>query len=191
MIPVFLSVLLLTSINAFSQKSGRTKFENLTDPELIEKLASKKERVTGAAVAEILKRGEKLIPLLLKRRNDARFFYGWLAPNPNFTMNVVFPARSAAVNRQYLKEGRLVTIEVAAIYLIEAIFFESLHIANSPYLHDSSAAVSEKNVANTAENITQAWTAVEKWTEKLKTSTIRELRSTNDSPLSESNVNFY
>lgn len=55
-------------------------------------------------------------------------------------------------------ESRVITVEVAALYLISAVFYDSLEFAQAPYLTDGSSV--KMNRFNTPSRVSEAWRAV-------------------------------
>jgi hypothetical protein len=106
--------------------------------------------------------------------------------------NFVFGGTGDPKNdKKLLKLGKLVTMEVAALYLISAIYFESQRFSQSPYLTDLSLPQLEQKAANTSKLIDRAWRATEKWYRKLTELGIERLRAADDYPLKNSQVEFW
>jgi len=163
----------------------------VSDMKLMDKLASDHEEVADQAVQEVLRRGGSIITTLLARKGDKRFFYGTLARDENFVMEFHSPTKNAEVNNRLLKEGKLVTVEVAAIYLVSAVYFDSLQIAQSPYLTDLSLLPRDRRAANTDDVIAKAWNALDLWSEKFKSLGLEKLRESNNAPFADASVRFW
>jgi hypothetical protein len=82
-------------------------------------------------------------------------------------------------------------MEVAALYLICAIYHNTIEFAQSPYLTDLRLPVNKRDGRNSPELVARAWQAVEEWSRRLDSTTIRELHSRKDDPLRGSGVHFW
>ena len=165
--------------------------DTMTDSQVIGELAASTYKLADAAVDEILKRGVRMIPLLMKKKGDERFFRGFLARSPGTSTSVTNPSGDPKKNKRLLKEGKFVTVEVAAIYLISAIHYGSLNIAQSPYLTDNSLPDVDRRQANTRKLIQKAWKATTEWYQRLIASDITTLRAAGDDPFSSGDVTFW
>jgi len=162
-----------------SQKPLTTK----SDSELINSLSSVQES-TGAP-DEIVHRGARMIPLLLKVKGDQRPAYAGLGHHLSATPTIV------ARNPSDVVPGKTLTMEVAALYLISAIYHNTLEFAQSPYLSDHRLPVRERRALNSPDLVARAWQSVEEWSRRLDGTTIKELRSRKDDPLRGSSVAFW
>lgn len=162
-----------------------------SDSKLLENLTSQDAKVVNAAVGEIMNRGEEIIPFLIQCKGDQRFFGGSLLRRDD-TASVIFrPTSNSKLNKKLLKEGKFVTVEVAALHLITAIFYKDLYISQSPYLMDFSVSKEKRLAANTQQVVSKAWIAVESWYQKLKAEGIEKLRKDNIYPFINSDVRFW
>ena len=185
-------VLACGSCSAQAQEPGRgSGAKTKTDAQVIEELAASNRQKADAAVDEIMSRGVRMISLLMKKEGDHRFFRGFLARNPLTATGVTAASGDPKKDRILLEEGRLVTVEVAALYLITAIYWESLHIAQSPYLTDYSLPVEKRKSRNTKSVVEKAWKATSEWYGRLTTSDITKLRAADHYPLRFSDVGFH
>ena len=100
---------------------------SMTDAELLEQLASSNVEIADRAADMIVARGERMIAPLMKLKGDKRLFAGLLVRNTSPANFVFGPSGDPKQDEKLLKLGKLVTIEVAALYLISAIYFESQH----------------------------------------------------------------
>ena len=156
----------------------------MSDPELMSAFASTDKETAHQAVVEVMKRGERLIPLLMQRKGDKRPFWGYGLGDPNSAFLRPLPSGNAKRD-----ESRVLTIEVAALYLISAIFYESLEFAQAAYLTDDTPV--KEHRFNTVARVSAAWRSVEPWSERLKTEGLKALRSRKDSPLGASKTRFW
>ena len=162
-----------------SQKPLTTK----SDSELINALSSIRE--SSGAPDEIVHRGARMIPLLLKVKGDQRPAFAGLGHHLSATPTMV------AVDPSKVVPGETLTMEVAALYLICAIYHNTVEFAQSPYLSDLSLPVAKRKALNSPDRLAKAWESVEKWNKRLEGSTIENLRSQKDDPLKGSGVAFW
>lgn len=189
---LLLAVVLPSAGPVVAQEVSKTRSSNTkTDAQLIEALAAPKYEKADAAVDEIMRRGVRMIPLLIQKKGDQRFFRGWLARDPLSATGVAAPFKDPKKNKWLIEEGKLVTVEVAALYLITAIYYDSLDIAHSPYLADFSLPEIERKMGNKKPLVERAWKATVEWSERLAASDIATLRAADDVPLWTSKVRFW
>ena len=192
----FLSLLAISLIlieYCFGQQVNpdRKVIQDLTDIELIEQISSAEWQQATAAVEEIVKRGERMIPLLLKKKGDKQYFRGYLSNNKMSATAITIPSGNRRNDEQLSKEGQFVTVEVAALYLITAIYYDSLSIAQGPYLTDLSLADEKRRMANTPKLIKRSWKSVDRWTLELNKQGMAALRAKKYAPLDDAEVRFW
>ena len=136
-------------------------------------------------VDEIVHRGERMIPLLLKLKGDQRPAYAALGHHLSAT-----PTRIALTPAD-VEPGKTLTMEVAGLYLICAIYYDTVEFAQSPYLSDLRLPASKRDALNSPELVARAWQSVEEWSRRLDRTTIKRLRSRKDDPLQGSGVHFW
>ena len=183
--------LLVLSVSAGQQSSPgiepMTKNPTTTtDKDVVKKLASHNWKKATWAVQEVMRRGPSMIPLLLKNKGNRQPFRGWGLGNPQAAQSMFWPTGNAK-----LDEGRVITLEVASLYLISALYYETLEFAQSPNLTDLSLPLAEQRTLNTRELIEKAWTATEAWAITLAAGDIESLRSKQQDPLKDSQVGFW
>ena len=154
-----------------------------SDSELINELSSR--RGGALAVEEILHRGVRMIPLLLKIKGNQRPAFAALGHHLSAT-----PTR-VATNPSDVEPGRTLTMEVAALYLICAVYHNTAEFAQSPYLIDVRLPAGKRDARNSPKLVARAWQAVEEWNRRLERTTIKKLRSRKDDPLHGSGVAFW
>src|SRR6188472_2113303 len=123
--------------------------------------------------------------LLLKVRGDQRPAYAALGYHLSAT-----PTR-IAINPSDVVPGKTLTMEVAALYLICGIYYNSVEFAQSPYLTDLRLPAGKRDGLNTPELVDRAWHSVEEWSRRLDRTTLEKLRSVKDDPLHGSDVHFW
>lgn len=181
------SLMLLTSVSCVFSHGTQAKeivMQDLSDDEIISALSSQIPLEAHHGVKEIFHRGERMIPLLLKRKGDKREFHGYGFGNPLSAFYVFTPQQNTRVAK-----GSVITVEVAALYLISGIYYKTLEFAEAPYLTDGSN-VRNLNF-NTSKRVSAAWASVEKWSRSLEKAGMQSLRSTGHSPLKGSLVYFW
>lgn len=182
--------LLVLSISAGQQSSpGIPRAKNhktITDKDVVKKLASHNWKKATWAVEEVMRRGPSMIPLLLKNKGNRQYFRGWGLGNPQAAQSMFRPTGNVKFD-----EGRVITVEVASLYLISALYYETLEFAQSPYLTDLSLPPGERRTLNTRGLIEKAWTATDAWATTLAAGDIEALRSKQQDPLKDSQVGFW
>ena len=156
----------------------------LTDAELVATFQSKDAEKSYSAVREIMRRSDTMIPLLLQCKGNKKPFYGYGLGDRNSAFLMPLPTGNTKRDKD-----RIITIEVAALYMISAIFYYDLEFAAAPYLHDGTPI--KENRFNTVERVSAAWQTVDAWYERVKTNGIATLRSQRDSPLRSGKVHFW
>jgi hypothetical protein len=165
------------------------KVETLTDQEVMKLFLSKKPPAAEAAVDEIMRRGQRMIPLLAKNKNKQTDFCGidklghW---GPGTL--VVF------LDHDSCKTTSRVTSEVASLFLISAIYYEDRQFAGPPMLCDRvSAAGGETSgvCSNDSRRIRAAWASIDDWLKVYRREGIQGLRSSGQAPLRGSTVDFF
>lgn len=154
----------------------------ITDEQVIHALRSKNEAESDRAVKEVLKRGDRMIPLLMQLRGDSHKFSGYGLGQPKAAFYVYKP-----VGNQQQPKNDVITVEVAALYLTNAIYHESLEFAQAPYLTDGSNV---QDLNNTDERVKMAWDSVEHWSQSLRHDGLASLREKGQEPLRGSPVRF-
>jgi len=155
----------------------------LSDEEIVQRLGSRDSRESREAAEEVMNRGERVIPLLLKNRGDNRP-YAWGSLGHPKSGAITF----GPTNDETWDEGRIITVEAASIYIICALFYGNLDFGSSAYLRDSTPV--EFNKYNTRARMERAWESVEIWFGQLQKESLESLRRRNDGPLSASGFHF-
>ena len=168
----------------YCQTVQKAEVSSASDQELIAALASTDKESSHDAVVEIMRRGERMLPLLLKCKGNKKYFYGAGLGHRYSATLIPLPTGNAKAD-----ESRVITVEVAALYLISAIFYDSLEFAQAPYLADGSRV--KMNRFNTRARVSEAWRSVERWNERLQVEGLRVLREKKDAPLQTSKAQFW
>jgi hypothetical protein len=167
------------SILSQTEKSKKFDVESMADDELISYLGSDKNREATQSAIEIFKRGERMIPLLMKLKGNKSNYNGFCLGDPKGADHVF---------EIEIVEGSTVTVEVAALYLITAIHYNNLAFANVPYLTENKRITNFQY--NALKRVKKAWKATEQWYEKLKKDGLEKLRKDNEFPLKSTKIHF-
>ena len=133
-----LAVLCLTSAIGLAVCRGANQMGVQSDQELIEALSSADPGVCNAVAAEIVGRGAQMIHPLLRLQGSTRFYAGGLG-KPTGSTRITAPPRHGVILSPDQME-RAVTVEVAVLYLIEAIYRGRLDFASGALLTDLAPA---------------------------------------------------
>jgi hypothetical protein len=185
---IFLLFMVASSVN------GQTNLETMTDEQLYFQLSSTCSDNSDSAASQFLKRGEKALAFLLSKKGDKNLFFGsfYRTSETNPADMILKPTNDMEYNKRLLKVGDLRSMEIAALFLINAIFHESLKFSQTPNLHYETSEGYPK-VANKPKLIKKAWKAVDKWAKQLKAEGLAELRRKEIAPLDleRDGVDFY
>lgn len=182
---MILSSMPLYGMIALDQKANENRtVENLKDQDVIAGLSDRNTESAHMAVGEIMRRGDRMIPLLLRCKGNKSFFYGYGLGHRLSSFVIPFPVKDTEIN-----DGSLITVEVAALYLISSIYHKTTEFAEAPYLSDGKPVNWQR--FNTPERVSEAWESTEKWIEAFTSEGIEALRSRGLSPLSRSKVRFW
>jgi hypothetical protein len=176
---------------AFGQgkDTGNARMNNLSDEQVVEKIASQNRSEASQALNEAFKRGARIIPLLLKYRGDRRFYFGERLGRKNTGDFKMEPPNVDNVGED---ETRIETTEVAALYLVSSIYFGSLEFAHSALLFDTNIPEEQREFANTQLLLDRAWESTERWVSELKEKSFDILKCKEKrEPLYGSGVKFY
>ena len=165
------------------------KTEKLNEEDLMNLLVSKKRVDCLAAVHEIVKRGETMFDFLLKLKGNKDFFHGAVHLGNHSPSTFVYVPDPDYPLDEYAKE-KVITVEITALWLISAIYFQRIEISRSAVLRDLNIELS-KSISNKMENVERAYQSVEKWVEKCKREGISSLRENKIDPLAGSNLKWW
>ena len=160
------------------------EISSLSDEDLLNAFGSNSKETSHDAVVEIKKRGERMLPSLMKYKGNRNYFYGYGLGHHNSSFLIPNPTGNAKAD-----EGRVITLEVAALYLVCSIYYDSLEFAQAAYLTDGSVVKMQK--FNTPRRVAAAWRAVEQWYQRVKAEGLEAVRSKKDPPLPTSGVRFW
>lgn len=161
---------------------AHTPLSQKSDSQLIDDLVAGRTGTTQ----EILNRGARMVSLLLKLKGDQRPYAGTDLGNPLSATAITLAADSSNT-----KPEETVTMEVAALYLICAIYYADLGFAQSPYLTDLRISAAKRRAKNLPVLVTRAWKSTAAWSERLRSKSMEDLRLHKDDPLRGSGVAFW
>jgi len=154
-----------------------------SDSELIQDLGSEQGTDDGLS-GEIVKRGARMVPLLVKLKGDQRPYW-------RVDLGHHLSAQAVTLPHPNAKPGETVTVEVAALYLVCAIYHNTSEFAQSPYLTDLTIPPTKRQARNYPNLVSRAWESVDPWSKELQNTSIDELRRRQLDPLRGSDVAFW
>ena len=152
--------------------------------EPVNQLASRDAESARAATEATFRAGTAALPTLLALRGNQTAFTGGALGNP-------MSAQMTLEERPGVARDQIVTVEVAALYLINAIYHRRLDFAQSAYLTDINVPPNERTAANTPARVARAWESVARWYDLVRTASIDELRRKNIDPFMGSGIRFW
>lgn len=190
-LPIAVLIIVLITFNQVTARSqnGRIKpslMQKLSDEQVVKMVASSKGEKATQAVEEIMRRGPHLIPLLMKNKGNEQPFTGWGLGDHQSADYIPVPTGD-----KKLDEGNVITLEVASLYIISALYYKTLEFAQSPYLTDLSLPPVERRTFNSRKLVEKAWASTEEWIKVLEIEGIEALRSKQLDPLKDSGVKFW
>jgi len=179
-------ILLFSCTITAQEPAGDMAAKQVEASDLIQKLSSKDPATAEDAAKQIFALGDAAVPLLLSQKGNRSCFYGLRALgnwSGGGTVQAV-PSCDAGSSQ--------ITVEVAALYLISAIFFEDLEFAGPPFLCAISkvSKTCTDNTGNSRKRIKKAWRATLDWNKKAQKSGITYMRERNLHPLSGAGLSF-
>ena len=174
---MIMSVPLLANAQTPKQ-TNENHLKNYADSQVVEFLTSEDMKESAAAAKELFSRGDRVIPELLKLEGNNDCFYGLRVLGKR--------GQQGSSDYDFLCEGNgRVSIEIAALYLISAIFEEDLTYARRPFLVNDDA-----DDGNSPENIKTAWKATKSWYEAVERQGIAYIRDRSQWPLRSVGMRF-
>jgi hypothetical protein len=169
----------------WNKKAEVVSMQEKTNEQVIGMLQSRDQDLATQAVYEIMRRGEPMIPFLMRLKGDTRMFQGRELGDPRSSTSIPLEVIKGRVSRE-----SIITNEVAALYLISAIYYGNRLFA-SAHLADATLPREERKPQNSSNLIAKAWEAVENWANELKKENLDSLRAKKFDPLKSSGVTFY
>jgi len=170
-------------------KSGSLRtYSEVPDAELPFRLASTDANQATQAALEIFRRGERMIPYLMKLKGRKSIYLGYCLNDSQGGVGVREPSEDTDPKDADPDNGWYVTVEVASLYLISAIHYQNLSFAAAPYLTGTKDVRNWRY--NTPKRVRRAWKAMEKWYARFKKEGIAKLRQSDEFPLKTARVQF-
>ena len=192
---VVAAALLLGSSGARGQDAGNqpraaSMSATVSDAQVIKALTATNEDKATRAVREVMKRGGRMIPLLLGLKGNRRCFFGdWALGSHAGCSARSVPKRSS----KCYEESSSSTIEVAGLFLIESIFRNNLEFAQGPTLAEWEADGGARTDIkyNGRELLARAWTVTEQWFKEFEREGLEALRAKDRGPFAGTRLGFY
>jgi hypothetical protein len=181
----FVEIAQALPITIWNKKAQGISMQEKTIEQVISMLQSRDRELAKQAVYEIMRRGEPMIPFLMRLKGDTRPFLGEELGDPRSSDAVPLEVVKGKISRE-----SIVTNEVAALYLISAIYY-GIRLFASCWLADASIPRGERKPQNSPYLIAKAWEAVENWANELKKENLDSLRAKKFDPLKSSGVTFF
>jgi hypothetical protein len=174
-----------------SFRSRDAAVAHLSDAQVVKDLKGSSEKKASRAVHEVMARGGRMIPLLLKLKGDRRCFYGdW-----ELGSHAGCSSRMAPNKRNQCYEWHNAsTVEVAALYLIEAVYRDDLKFAQGVTLIERDPEDGQQRLdvkMNGREVIARAWETVERWFAEFGHEGLAALRAKKRGPFAGTKLDFY
>jgi hypothetical protein len=164
----------------------------MSDAQVMKELTGGSEKKASRAVHEVMARGGRMIPLLLKLKGDRRCFYGdW-----ELGSHAGCSSRMAPGRRDMCYEwNNASTVEVAALYLMEALYRNDLEFAQGATLMERDPEDTGQQrldvKLNGREVIARAWETAEKWFAEFGRESLEALRAKDRGPFAGTMLGFY
>ena len=162
--------------------------ESTADTQLVEQLTSKDPRVSTEVAEAILRRGERMVVPLLRMKGRTQPFTGALG-NPRGSMTTTMPMPGFSLTPE--QQERVVTVEVAALYLISAIHEGRLDFASSALLCDLDVPPELRKAANKREYLERGYASAQAWSDACKKDGLQSLRVRGEDPLQGARLAFW
>ena len=165
----------------------------LTNEQLLRLFTSEKTEECAQAVEYLFKQSVKSFYFLLAQQGNKEP----LMANLNHPLSgahtvVAFPSRiyASGVLPELSDEDKekVVTIEVASLYLISAIYHDKLIFAFNPLLTDLNLPANEGIAANKEEYLIRGFFSARKWVKKCQEVGLETLRQQDEDPLKSANL---
>lgn len=149
-------------------------------------LGSRDPSTASAAAEQAFRGGVGAIDELMRLRGDTRPYAGQALGSKEAARLTIRSDDPAEI-----RSGDVITVEVAALYVISAIHRGRMNFAQSAYLTDLALPVDARRAKNTDELVERAWEAVEAWVSRVRMVGLDEVRKEGDSPLASRRIAFW
>ena len=164
----------------------------LSDERIVKDLTAADGATATRAVGEVLARGGRMIPHLLKLKGDRRCFAGDMALGSHAGCSLRFAPDDRAKGC-YESSGSS-TVEVAALFLIESVYRGGVKFAQGATLVEWEAGGGGQRTDveyNGRGVIARAWAAAERWSREVEREGLEGLRAKERGPFADTRLGFY
>lgn len=167
----------------YGLRAADPKMSKRSDAEVVKALASRDHVEAAGAEAEVIKRGERMIPALLMHKGDRRPYRGGgLGVRKSSGWAFVIPKEGETLKAS---DPPGLPVEVASLYLISRIYYGNFAFATAPALRYRGMSGEESKVINNSPDMVRRVHALyEEWVRKTTVVGIGVLRRQNEAPLS-------
>jgi hypothetical protein len=161
-----------------------------SDEQVVKDLTARNEKKASAAVREVMLRGGRMIPHLLKFKGDHRCFFGDMELGSHAGCSIrLMPVKGVGCFEEHYSS----TLEVAALFLIESVYRNDLEFAQGATLieRDTDGQQRLDVKYNGREVIARAWGATELWFKEFEREGLEALRARDRGPFGETKLGFY
>jgi hypothetical protein len=137
---------------------------------------------SGREALEIFQRGDVMVDPLMRCKGDHRPYLGMVLGDPRGSQLSEMPGSGGP---------QAVTVEVACLYLLEAIHRRDFNFASSALLTDLREPPVDRRAGNSAHLVQRAWEAAGRWYEQAARAGFERTRQEGDSPVSDGAVAFW
>ncbi|MFN2480839.1 MAG: hypothetical protein ABR554_05070 [Pyrinomonadaceae bacterium] len=197
---VFASVLLLLAgagaaggRQASNRPVALSAATTASDAQVIKDSIGTNRDKASRAAREVVRRGGRMIPPLLKLKGNRQCFFGDMALGSHAGCSVRFMPRKSKKSNGCYEVSSSSTLEVAALFLIEAIYRNDLEFAQGATLAEWEADGGARTDVkyNGHELLTRAWAATEQWYKEFDREGLEALRVKDRGPFAGTRLGFY
>jgi hypothetical protein len=169
-------------------QTGLSSMDETNDSEIIEALRSRDGSTADRAAQEVFVRGERMFPLLMKLEGDKQAFAGTALYNARASIVYPIPGHGKLTESQ---TEQVTTLEVAALYLISAIYHQNLHFASGVLMVDLTVPRGDRKARNSKDYVLRAWGSLRDWMSEYRRMGIGFMRSKEHDPLASAKLGWY
>ena len=126
-------------------------------------------------------RGERMIPLLLQNKGDQRPYAGGGLGKETAAWAFMIPKEGKPLRKS---DPPVITVEIASLYLISAIYYGRLDFAEGPVLVNRTKSAGERKLLNNDNRqMKRVYDTYADWVKKVKAEGLDALRQRNEPPL--------
>ncbi|MCX7112848.1 MAG: hypothetical protein NTX45_22560 [Proteobacteria bacterium] len=163
--------------------------ESISNIEIIKFLASQNPQEANLAAHNVLNQGISILPMLLKYQGDRRIFMGTALINPRASILLPMSIEGFPIPESQME--RATTMEVAALYLISAVYYDKLPFAHAPLLIDETVKRGEREAKNTKEFLELGYKSAKQWIQECQIKGLDAMRQAGRTPLADAHLSWY